>query len=54
MSTKMHYGVFAALFICGLGISNAVAANAANGERLARRWCSSCHMVAANQPGPTT
>jgi mono/diheme cytochrome c family protein len=24
-------------------------ADADNGERLARRWCSSCHVVAANQ-----
>jgi mono/diheme cytochrome c family protein len=25
------------------------AADAANGERLARRWCASCHVVAADQ-----
>ena len=27
----------------------ASAADAANGERLARRWCASCHVVAADQ-----
>jgi mono/diheme cytochrome c family protein len=30
------------------------AADASNGERLARQWCSSCHIVAPNQTGPTT
>lgn len=25
-----------------------------NGERLARRWCSACHVVASNQSGPTS
>lgn len=25
------------------------AADAANGERLARRWCSTCHLVSADQ-----
>ena len=30
------------------------AADAANGERLARRWCVSCHVVAPNQPMVTT
>ena len=29
-------------------------ADADNGERLARRWCSACHVVAPNQSGPTT
>ena len=27
----------------------AAASDAANGERLARRWCASCHVVAADQ-----
>ena len=27
----------------------ASAADAANGEKLARRWCASCHVVAADQ-----
>ena len=32
----------------------AFAADADNGERLAYRWCTSCHLVAANQRGPTS
>jgi mono/diheme cytochrome c family protein len=35
-------------------MTSALAADAANGEGLARRWCASCHIVAANQQGPTT
>jgi len=35
-----------------LGVTPAFAADADNGERLARRWCSPCHVVASNQPGP--
>jgi mono/diheme cytochrome c family protein len=31
----------------------ASAADVGNGEALARRWCTSCHVVANNQPGPT-
>jgi mono/diheme cytochrome c family protein len=27
----------------------AVAANATNGERLAKRWCAACHVVASDQ-----
>ena len=36
------------------GVSAAAAADAANGERLARRWCVSCHVVAPDQPMVTT
>jgi mono/diheme cytochrome c family protein len=32
----------------------AFAADPDNGERLAHRWCSSCHVVAADQRGPTS
>ena len=31
----------------------AVAADADNGSRLARRWCAPCHVVAPNQARPT-
>ncbi len=31
----------------------ASAADPANGNRLAWRWCASCHVVARNQHGPT-
>jgi len=37
-----------------VAITPAFAADADNGERLARRWCTSCHLVAANQRGPTS
>ena len=29
------------------------AADPDNGERLARRWCASCHVIASDQRGPT-
>jgi mono/diheme cytochrome c family protein len=34
--------------------TSVLAADADNGERLARRWCSACHVVAANQSSPTS
>jgi mono/diheme cytochrome c family protein len=37
-----------------LSASAADAADAVNGERLARRWCASCHVVASNQGGATS
>ena len=36
-----------------LVVTSAAAADADNGERLARRWCASCHVVAADQRGTT-
>ena len=30
-----------------------LAADADNGERLAQRWCASCHVIAAGQGGTT-
>ena len=36
-----------------LGVTPAFAADPDNGERLARRWCAACHVVASNQRGPT-
>jgi mono/diheme cytochrome c family protein len=44
--------VFAIVGLCGAG--PVWAADAANGERLARRWCSSCHVVAPDLPMATT
>jgi hypothetical protein len=35
-----------------LGVTPAFAADPDNGERLARRWCAACHVVASNQRGP--
>ena len=40
------------LFISGIGPT--YAADSANGERLARRWCDSCHVVSSDQKGPVT
>ena len=36
-------------FAASLVASTAFAADADNGERLAQRWCASCHVVAPNQ-----
>jgi mono/diheme cytochrome c family protein len=36
-----------------VGIAPALAADPNNGERLARRWCAPCHVVASNQRVPT-
>jgi mono/diheme cytochrome c family protein len=37
-----------------LGQAPAFAADADHGQRIARRWCSSCHVVAANQRRATS
>jgi mono/diheme cytochrome c family protein len=37
-----------------VGAIPSFAADPDNGERLASRWCSGCHLVAANQRGPTS
>ena len=34
--------------------SSASAADASNGEVLARRWCAACHVVATDQRGPVS
>lgn len=38
-----------AVFALLVGTATASAADAANGERLARRWCMSCHVVTPSQ-----
>ena len=43
----------AALLAATLAGTAALAADADNGERLAQRWCATCHIVAADQKGPT-
>jgi mono/diheme cytochrome c family protein len=37
----------AVLMVLGIGPNGA--ADRANGERLAQRWCASCHMISADQ-----
>jgi len=41
-------GLLSAIFI--VVFANAAAADVANGEILAKRWCAACHLVAADQP----
>ena len=36
-----------------LAVTPAFAADPDNGERLAQRWCTACHVVALDQRGPT-
>jgi len=46
MTCCLLLGVFGS----GLGPTNA--ADASNGERLAQRWCASCHVISSGQKGP--
>jgi mono/diheme cytochrome c family protein len=45
----IHTPLAPALFLSVLLANTAVAADAANGERLAERWCSACHVVTSTQ-----
>jgi mono/diheme cytochrome c family protein len=46
--------VFPSLMLAAvLGTTSTFAADPDNGERLARRWCAPCHVVASDQRGPT-
>jgi mono/diheme cytochrome c family protein len=43
------------LLIAATAVSQAaLAADAANGERLAKRWCAACHIVATDQKSGNT
>ncbi len=44
----------AVLVVAALGAQAATAADAQNGERLARRWCAPCHVVAPDQREATS
>lgn len=46
--------VGALLMVVGAAATPACSADAGNGERLARRWCAPCHVVAANQRQATS
>lgn len=46
--------IVAASLLPAIATSPAQAADADNGERLARRWCAACHVVASNQSTPTS
>ena len=41
--------VVAAVVGAAFGVSSAVAADAAHGADLAKRWCAACHVVAGDQ-----
>jgi mono/diheme cytochrome c family protein len=45
-------GLIAALMAICL-LSQSAAADAANGERLARQWCSNCHVIDGSGPSAT-
>jgi len=45
----MRQGSIATVIVFCLFVSSAFAADADNGERLARRWCASCHVVSLDQ-----
>jgi mono/diheme cytochrome c family protein len=45
VKTLCYFPALALIFI----VQTAFAADANNGERLAQRWCASCHVVAMNQ-----
>ena len=42
-------GILAVAILATLSNSLAAPADPANGERLAKRWCASCHIVSADQ-----
>jgi len=44
----IHAGPLISAFILLVG-NSAIAADAANGQRLAERWCSACHFVRSTQ-----
>jgi mono/diheme cytochrome c family protein len=44
-----HAGIFAFALLATLSNSVAAPADPTNGERLAKRWCASCHIVSADQ-----
>jgi mono/diheme cytochrome c family protein len=56
MSKVQHFNACGLLTAIAVLLSTcaACAADVANGERLARQWCASCHIVAADQSGPTS
>jgi len=45
--------ILAAACLGGALINPALAADVGNGEALAKRWCSTCHVVAGTQIAPT-
>jgi mono/diheme cytochrome c family protein len=54
-SAVLSVSVSAAVLLAAFSLSSgrASAADPENGERMARRWCASCHVVAPDQRQPT-
>ena len=47
--------IVSGLVLLGVALSQAAfAADVANGEKLAKRWCAACHVVAADQKSGNT
>ncbi len=53
MSIRSTFVALCAL-IFALGLCASAYADPADGEKLARRWCASCHLVAPDQPTTAT
>jgi mono/diheme cytochrome c family protein len=51
--SRMVTGMLSFIALAALS-SAAVAADAANGETLAKRWCAACHIVASDQQRGST
>ena len=49
--TKVRRSLLSVLAVA-IPATSALAADVVDGERLARRWCSDCHVVAPNQQTP--
>ena len=47
-----HVACCLLLGVSSLGLGPTYAADASNGERLAQRWCASCHVISSSQKGP--
>ena len=47
-------GYCSLILIAGLAATSSFAANPDKGETLAKRWCTGCHLVAADQKNATT
>lgn len=54
MSGRFRIGRHHLIVIASLAASPSFAADPDKGETLARRWCTGCHLVAADQPSATT
>ena len=47
-------GYYLLILVASLSATSSFAANPDQGETLARRWCTGCHLVAADQKAATT